>query len=396
MLKNKIDQVRNLSNYLFLGADIHKNNHTFVALNNLGQRVGQCFTTDSVGDLKELDSWIKELKVRFSCQVILGLEDSSGNGERISKFLVGNNYQVFDINPVLTAQRRKRTIHQDKSDLEDALLIAKTLVNELDSLPRVKVSEQIEIAKNLKGVVADYGSLVKDQTRIKNQLHRLLYQRYGSNYQKKFSDPFSKKALSFWLKETSRQREGPPTSLDPKDNSGLTVAPSQLKDTKKKRIRQKVIQLIFIKEQLKELTKIMEGLFSWLPYQNLITLDGCGLLTTSKIVGEIQDISKFSSSDKLAKYAGLAPQENSSGRTQRHRKSKFGNRQLNKAFYQIALSQIGRSSNTKALNYYRKKTKEGKNKKRALKSLARRNVDIVYAMMRDGSDYDPDYKKKLT
>lgn len=399
MFEEKINQIRDLSKCLFLGADIHKNNHTFVALNNLEQQIGQCFTTDSNGDLRKLKDWIEKLKIQFNGQAILGLEDSSGNGEIISKFLAGNDYQIFDINPILTAQRRKRTIHQDKSDPGDALLIAKTLISELDKLPQVKITEQTQTAKELKGTIDDYDALVKTQTQCKNQLHRLLYQCYGNKYRQMFKNVFSQKALRFWLEETSKNNERAHTSLDSKNSkncSELTVEPPQLEHIKRLRIKQKVEQLIFIKERLKCLVEIMEQLFSYLPYQNLLTLDGCGILLASRIVGEIKDINKFRDSSKLAKYAGLAPRESSSGQIKKHKRSKFGNRQLNKALYKVALSQIGGCRNAKAMNYYHKKIKEGKSKKRALKSLVRRNVDIVYAMMRDGSTYDVDYKKILT
>ena len=387
MFKSNIIPTKDLSNHLFLGADVHKNNHTFVALNNLQQEVGQCLATDGKEDLKKLKDWIEELKANFKSQVILGLEDSNGNGQVVSKFLSDCGYQLYGINPCLTAQRRKRTVHQDKSDSKDALLVAKTLISELDNLPQIRFSNQIQIAKELKGVVNDYDNLVKNQTQTKNQFHKLLYQEYGASYGQLFKDPFSLKALTYWLREVSNQNEGDYLSLDP-DDSGLTVELPQLENIRKLRIRQKVEQLMFLREQLKDLVKVIKQLFFSLPYQNLLSLPGCGILIASRIVGEVKDISNFESSSKLAKYAGLAPRESSSGQSKKYIRSRFGNRQLNKAFYRIALSQIGRSSNNKkATEYYQRKIKEGKSKKRALKSLIRRNLDIVYAMMRDGSEY---------
>lgn len=388
MFKSNIIQTKDLSHSLFLGADIHKNNHTFVALNNLEQKVGQCLVTDE--ELEKLRAWIEELKDSFEDQVILGLEDNNGNGRLISGFLVGCGYPVYGINPCLTAQRRKRTIHQDKSDAEDALLVAKTLISELDNLSQVKITRETETANQLKGIVDDYDSLVKNQTQIKNQLHKVLYQEYGAEYHRLFKDPFSQKALRYWL----NQNEGAyKDSLDLR-NPRLAVAPPQLKNIRKSRIRQKVKYLMFIQEQLKDLTGIIKKLFFLLPYQNLLTLPGCGILLGSRVVSEIKDISRFENSSKLARYAGISPQENSSGQSKKHKRSRFGNRQLNKAFYRISLSQIGGHKNTKAASYYQRKIKEGKSKKRALKSLVRRNVNIVFAMMRDKSQYDINYKRK--
>lgn len=389
MFKTKTkESVKDLSGCLFLGGDIHKNNHTFVALNATQQKVGECRVTDRPEDLKKFKLWIEKLKKEHGQKVALGLEDSSGNGEVLAKYLTLEGYEVRDINPSLTARRRRKTAHRDKSDKKDALLIAKTLISEYDKLPRVKVTGRRELAKALKGLIDDYDQLTKERTRLKNQLHRLLYREHGPSYKKKFKTTFSKKALSFFLK-TAKQKERACFSLDP-DNSGLTAGLSHLKHIRGLRITQKIESFLLIKERSKRLKKEMKSLLHLLNRSNLLTLDGCGILVASRLVGEIKDIKRFRSSAKLAKHSGLAPREFSSGRSKKHKSSKWGNRQLNKCFYRIALSQIGACKNKAAVSYYEKKKKEGKSKRYALKLLARRNVDIVFAMMRDNTEYEPE------
>jgi len=88
----------------------------------------------------------------------------------------------------------------------------------------------------------------------------------------------------------------------------------------------------------------------------------------------------------------VAPVEDSSGTRRRRRHRQYGRRRLNKAFYLLALNQIkqranGKWGNAEAGRYYEKKLAEGKSKKHALRCLMRRLVDIIYAMMRDGSAY---------
>jgi len=118
-------------------------------------------------------------------------------------------------------------------------------------------------------------------------------------------------------------------------------------------------------------------------------------------ISNIKNISRFNSADKLARYAGLAPVEHSSGKSRKMTFKKYGCRDLNHAFYLLALQQIGSYRNGKiknpvAYNYYQKKLAEGKARKVALTCLQRRLVDIIYAMMRDRSKYQlpeiPDYK----
>jgi len=108
--------------------------------------------------------------------------------------------------------------------------------------------------------------------------------------------------------------------------------------------------------------------------------------------GEIGDVNRFASSDKLAKCAGIAPQQKSSGKKQSFKKSNRGRRQLNTAIYRIALCQIGcdrsgKPKNSKARDYFLRKISEGKTKKEALTCLQRRLCDIIYAMMKNKTEY---------
>lgn len=380
MFKANIQGPKDMANCLFLGADIHKNNHSFAALNGLQQTIGQCLASDSKEDLSKLRDWIE--KIRGDNRVMIGLEDTNGHGRVISRFLFQAGYPVYEINPGLVAQRRIRTAHRDKSDQKDALLVAKVLMAEINNLSEIRINSKVEAAKQLKGLANDYDSLVKNQTRTKNKLHKLLYQQYGTEYLKKFKSPFSAKALKYWRENN----EGDYIGLD-SECSELTVELPQIDNIRKTRIKQKAEELLFIRKHLKDLSKLMEQ--ALLSHKNLLSLPGCGIILASRIIGEIQDINKFSSSSKLAKYAGVSPREVSSGQKIKHRTSKSGNRQLNKTFYRIALSQITkRADNQAAINYYQRKISEGKSKKRALKSLIRKNVDIVYAMLKSGSEYD--------
>src|SRR5688572_30459348 len=70
----------------------------------------------------------------------------------------------------------------------------------------------------------------------------------------------------------------------------------------------------------------------------LVAEPGCGPLTAAKLVGEIAGADRFSSDAKLARAAGIAPIPASSGRTDRHRLDRGGNRQINAAIHRIAIT----------------------------------------------------------
>jgi transposase len=60
---------------------------------------------------------------------------------------------------------------------------------------------------------------------------------------------------------------------------------------------------------------------------NLLGLPGCGVLTAAKLIAETAGVIRFRSEACFAMHAGVAPIPVSSGRTDRHRLSRGGNRQ---------------------------------------------------------------------
>lgn len=124
----------------------------------------------------------------------------------------------------------------------------------------------------------------------------------------------------------------------------------------------------------------------------LRTLSGVDYTTEAKIISVIEDIHRFSSDSKIARFCGITPCEKSSGKKRKYTKSNRGERQLNYAIDSIAISQIGVTRGGKLKNpvaraYYLKKLAEGKIKKQAITCLKRRLCDIIYAMTRDRSEY---------
>ena len=70
----------------------------------------------------------------------------------------------------------------------------------------------------------------------------------------------------------------------------------------------------------------------------LLAEPGFGPLTAAKLVGEIAGAERFATDAKLARAAGLAPIPVSSGKTNRHRLDRGGNRQINAAIHRIAVT----------------------------------------------------------
>ena len=69
---------------------------------------------------------------------------------------------------------------------------------------------------------------------------------------------------------------------------------------------------------------------------------GVGPVVAATIIGHVSDVRRYPTRHHFATANGTAPIPASSGRTVRHRLNRGGNRQLNRALYTIAITQIRR------------------------------------------------------
>ena len=108
----------------------------------------------------------------------------------------------------------------------------------------------------------------------------------------------------------------------------------------------------------------------------LLELPGCAAVTAAKLLAEIGPIDRFKTDAQLARHSGVAPLEASSGRSQRHRLDRGGNRQLNAALYRIAITQARYHDDAQA--YLERKRAEGKSRREAIRCLKRLLVRVVF------------------
>lgn len=339
---------------MFVGIDVHKDTHTAVGISPYGEKMFEITVGNYKQDFENLKEKLEAMKGILSPYI--GLEDVRGYGERLAGYLY-ERYPVYHVPSILVDRQRQNATHPEKSDSLDALGVAKVMIQSIDTLLPYTISEDSQKAKQLKEISIDREDLVLERTRLKNQVHTLLYRIYNTEYENIFKDPFSLKALKFWSK------------------SKVKCDPYLMKTMKRK-----VKRILDIHAEVSELEKDMQTLLD--DNYTIQTASGCGVVIASTIIGEIGDIQRFKSPASLAKYAGCAPKEKSSGKKTRHVKSRSGNRRLNCAFHRMALSQISRSGNEKAKTYFKRKISEGKSKSQALVCLRRQLINIVWNMMK--------------
>jgi transposase len=152
------------------------------------------------------------------------------------------------------------------------------------------------------------------------------------------------------------------------------------------RLAQAVLDL---DRQLAELDKQIFLRFEAHRHANVIaSMVGIGALLGAEFLAATSgSLDGFASADHLAGYAGLAPAPRDSGRRSGnlHRPKRY-NRQLQRVFYTSALISIQTSTASRA--FYDRKRAEGKGHSQAVLALARRRVNVLWAMIRDHSLYD--------
>jgi transposase len=130
-----------------------------------------------------------------------------------------------------------------------------------------------------------------------------------------------------------------------------------------------------INELHKELSELVTPLAP-----RLLELPGCGVLTAAKLIGEVDQVSRFRSESCFTMHAGVAPIPASSGKTTRDRLARGGNRQLNAALHRIALNQIRLGGPGSV--YYQRRRCNGDTTMEAIRALKRRLARVVYGLLR--------------
>jgi transposase len=119
----------------------------------------------------------------------------------------------------------------------------------------------------------------------------------------------------------------------------------------------------------------------------LTSLPGMGPILGAEFLVAVGNIRTFESADRLAAYAGLVPAARDSGkRVGNNKRMRGGNKVLKRVFYQSAFASLRSAPESRA--FYDRKRAEGKRHTQALIALARRRINVVWAMLRDGTTFD--------
>jgi transposase len=123
----------------------------------------------------------------------------------------------------------------------------------------------------------------------------------------------------------------------------------------------------------------------------LLAEQGLGVLTAATLIGRTAGAERFPTDAHFARQAGVAPVPVSSGRKDRHRLDRGGDRQLNRALHVIAITRARIDPQTRA--YLERKRAEGKSNREALRCLKRHLARHIHRLLSIPPDH-PNHKTR--
>ena len=328
-----------------LGADAHKRSHSLVAVDDIGRKLGaHTVAATSTGHLEAL-RWARRWRPRR-----WAVEDCRHVTRSLEKDLLSAGEVVVRVPPHMAAEGRRSLRERGKSDPIDALAVARTALREAD-LPEAHLDDH---CREVKLLLDHREDLVGERTRIQNRLQWLLHE-LEPEFQVA-SGALSRRPAIKRVEALLEGRHGVVAELARE----LTVRTAQLSSR--------------IDELEQQLAAMMPALAP-----SLLALPGCGVLTAAKLLGETAGVRRFRSRAAFAMHNGTAPIPASSGKQQRHRLNRGGNRQLNAALHRIAVSQIRRAG--RSHDYFQRRLAAGNTKREAYRALRRRLSDEVFRLM---------------
>lgn len=337
---------------IVIGADTHKSTHTFAAVNaGTGQIVAtKTVRADPAGMLSGW-RWAHEL----GSERVWALEDCRHVSGRLERCLVGQGERVVRVAPKMMGQTRRGERRPGKSDEIDAVAVARAAVREgVDSLPVAFLDEQAFEVRLLHDHRQD---LVAERTRHQNRLRWHLVE----------LDP----ELEAKLPARGLDRE---PVLDRVARRLARLAPCARVRVARDELR-RIRELTRAERALeRELTAAIGAL-----RPDVLAQPGIGPMTAATLIGRTAGAQRFATDGHFARQAGAAPIPASSGRRDRMRLNRGGDRQLNCALHRIAVTRARIDPQTRA--YLDRKLAEGKTRAEAYRCLKRHIAREVWRLL---------------
>jgi transposase len=293
-------------------------------------------------------------------------------------------------------------VGEGKTDAKDAYVIAETARLRRDL---TVVDHTTDLVRNLGLLTGHRADLIADRVRMINRLRDLLTSVFPSLEQEfdyasckgslvlltGYATPrqlrrIGKTRLAAWLRRR-RVRESDriaARAIDAAQRQHIVLPGEEVAASI---ITELAAGILALDERLKELDAQIADVFDQHPQAGIISsMPGFGPILGATLLAVAGDLRAFPSAGHLAAAAGLVPTPNDSGRRvgNLHRPKRYS-RLLRHVFYLSAQTSMMRDGPNR--DYYLKKRDRGHLHTQAVIALARRRIDVLWALIRDQRCY---------
>jgi len=328
------------------GVDTHKDTHVAAAKDALGRVLGtQAFPATTAG-FSALWGWLGG----FGTVVAVGVEGTGSYGAGLARYLTEQGVPVVEVNRPNRQKRRQK----GKSDVQDAINAAAAVQSgDATAIPKAGTG----IVAALQAIRTVRAGAVKSRTLAGNQLDSLLV-----------TAPAALRETLTGL--TGQARLAACAALP----AGTDLAdPTHANTTALRRLAQRIQHLT---EEIHQADTDLRTLVSRAAPRTLARF-GVGPDTAAQLLGTAGDNpDRLRSEAAFAHLCGVAPIEASSGRTDKHRLNRGGDRHANAALYRIVIVRLRYCERTQA--YLQKRTTQGLSKRDIIRCLKRYIAREIY------------------
>lgn len=289
------------------------------------------FTNDADG-IKKLARWLKKHRL---AQLHVGMEATNRYWEDVA-YALHEKYHLSVINPKLIARHGEATLRRNKTDSEDALLIADYVQK---NNPAAWVAPAVA-RRELQALERHRVTLIEERQRARNRLD-------------------SKPPSSVVRESLVKLRD----YLDAEIDAIEGEIQAHIKNDDELRADNALLQ----------------------------SISGIGATTAASLLAEIPDVRHFAQASHLAAFAGLTPGQRQSGSSINKPAHivKWGNSHIRRALFMPALSAGRHNPIVKALKG--RLEERGKSKMTINVAMMRKLLHLAYGVLKHRQPFDPQY-----
>jgi transposase len=328
------------------GVDTHLDVHVAAALDQRGALLGtHSFPATSSG-YRRLLRWLQS----FGAVELVGVEGTGSYGAGLTRHLLGHGVRVVEVDRPNRQNRRRR----GKSDTVDAVAAARAAQSG-DATGAAKTRDgNVEMMRVLRLVKL---SARRGRTVALNQMRAII-----ATGPEELRDRFRDQSATKLVAEAA--------GLRPNGRSDVLGAT-------KIALRHLARRAQVFQAEIDDINTSLEPLVADTAPE-LLACEGVGTdVASALLVAAGDNPQRLRSERAFAKLCGVAPMDASSGKQQRHRLSRAGDRQANSALWRIVMTRIVYDPRTKT--YINRRMKEGLTKREAMRCLKRYVAREIYA-----------------